>query len=428
MSMTTVEEKYDFSAKAKKNLLITIGIGIFLTVLGIVLMNMGGHHEEGAHEGGHAFSWVNRLGVDIWINNIYFTGIAIVGVFFFALQYAAQAGWSAGIKRIPLAFGSWLPIAGILMLVSFFVFGHDLFHWTHHDLYDTTSHEFDSIINAKKAYFFWPLSEHPSTPVFFIARMLFFFGLWYYLFTKLRKLAFQEDLEGGTASWYNMRKLSAVFLIIFAVTSSIAAWDWVMSIDTHWFSTMFGWYVFASWWVTTLALITFITIHLKEKGLLSIVNENHLHDIGKFVFAFSVFWAYIWFSQFLLIYYANIPEETIYFVERWNNDQYGIIFFVNLFLNFVLPFLLLMPRDAKRHTAILKVVTPIVIFGHWIDFYLMITPGTLKENGGYGLVEFGTMLIYGGAFLYVVLNSLSKAPLFAKNDPMLDESLHHHVL
>jgi len=425
--MTTVEEKYDFSAKAKKNLLITIGIGIALTVLGIVLMSTGGHHEESAHEGGHAFSWINRLGVDIWINNIYFTGIAIVGVFFFALQYAAQAGWSAGIKRIPLAFGSWLPIAGILMLVSFFIFGHDLFHWTHHDLYDTTSHEFDSIINAKKAYFFWPFSEHPSTPVFFIARMLFFFGLWYYLFTKLRKLAFQEDFEGGTASWYSMRKLSAVFLIIFAVTSSIAAWDWVMSIDTHWFSTMFGWYVFASWWVTTLALITFITIHLKEKGLLSIVNENHLHDIGKFVFAFSVFWTYIWFSQFLLIYYANIPEETIYFVERWNNDQYGIIFFVNLFLNFVLPFLFLMPRDAKRHTAILKVVSPIVIFGHWIDFYLMITPGTLKENGGYGLVEFGTMLIYGGAFLYVVLNSLSKAPLFAKNDPMLDESLHHHV-
>ena len=425
--MTTVEEKYDFSAKAKKNLLITVGTGIALTVLGIVLMSTGVHHEEAAHESRHAFSWINRLGVDIWINNIYFTGIAILGVFFFALQYAAQAGWSAGIKRIPLAFGSWLPIAGIFMLVSFFVFGHDLFHWTHHDLYDTTSHEFDSIINAKKSYFFWPLSDHPSVPVFFIARMVFFFGLWYYLFMKLRKLAFQEDFEGGTASWYSMRKLSAVFLIIFAITSSIAAWDWVMSIDTHWFSTMFGWYVFASWWVTTLALITFITIHLKEKGLLSIVNENHLHDIGKFVFAFSVFWTYIWFSQFLLIYYANIPEESIYFVERWNNDQYGIIFFVNLFLNFILPFLLLMPRDAKRHTAILKVVTPIVIFGHWIDFYLMITPGSLKENGGYGLVEFGTMLIYGGAFLYVVLNSLSKAPLFAKNDPMLNESLHHHV-
>jgi hypothetical protein len=190
---------------------------------------------------------------------------------------------------------------------------------------------------------------------------------------------------------------------------------------------MFGWYVFASWWVTTLALITLITIHLKEKGLLSIVNENHLHDIGKFVFAFSVFWTYIWFSQFLLIYYSNIPEESIYFVERWNNDQYGIIFFVNLFLNFVLPFLLLMPRDSKRHTAILKVVTPIIIFGHWIDFYLMISPGTLKENGGYGLVEFGTMLVYGGAFLYVFFNSLSKAPLFAENDPMLDESLQHHV-
>ena len=425
--MTRVEEKYDFSAKARKNLLITIFSGIVLTALGIIFMDTGGHHEEVARNEGHPFSWINRLGVDIWINNIYFIGISIVGVFFFALQYAAQAGWSAGIKRIPLAFGNWLPVGGIIMLVSFFVFGHDLFHWTHHDLYDSSSHEFDSIINAKKGYFFWPLTDHPSTPVFFIARMSFFFGLWYYLFIKLRKLAFQEDLEGGTASWYNMRKLSAVFLVIFAITSSIAAWDWVMSIDTHWFSTMFGWYVFASWWVTTLALITLITIHLKEKGLLSIVNENHLHDIGKFVFAFSVFWTYIWFSQFLLIYYSNIPEESIYFVERWNNDQYGIIFFVNLFLNFVLPFLLLMPRDSKRHSAILKVVTPIIIFGHWIDFYLMITPGTLKEHGGYGLVEFGTMLVYGGSFLYVFFNSLSKAPLFAENDPMLDESLQHHV-
>ena len=425
--MTRVEEKYDFSLKTRKNLFITICTGIVLTVLGIVSMSASGHHEEVASNEGHTFNWISRLGVDIWINNVYFIGISIVGVFFFALQYAAQAGWSAGIKRIPLAFGNWLPIGGAIMLVTFFVFGHDLFHWTHHDLYDTSSHEFDSIINAKKGYFFWPLSDHPAIPVFFIARMLFFFGLWYYLFIKLRKLAFQEDLEGGTASWYNMRKLSAVFLVIFAVTSSIAAWDWVMSIDTHWFSTMFGWYVFASWWVTTLALITFITIHLKEKGLLSIVNENHLHDIGKFVFAFSVFWTYIWFSQFLLIYYANIPEESVYFFERWNNDQYGIIFFVNLFLNFILPFLLLMPRDSKRHSAILKVVTPIVIFGHWIDFYLMITPGTLKENGGYGLVEFGTMLIYGGAFLYVFFNSLSKSPLFAKNDPMLDESLYHHV-
>ena len=425
--MTRLEEKYDFSAKARKNLLITICSGIVLSVLGIILMDSSGHHEEAVSNEGHPFSWTNRLGVDIWINNIYFIGISIVGVFFFALQYAAQAGWSAGIKRIPLVFGNWLPIGGIVTLVSFFVFGHDLFHWTHHDLYDSSSHEFDSIINDKKGYFFWPLTDHPSTPVFFIARMSFFFGLWYYLFIKLRKLAFQEDLEGGTASWYNMRKLSAVFLVIFAITSSIAAWDWVMSIDTHWFSTMFGWYVFASWWVTTLALITLIIIHLKEKGLLSIVNENHLHDIGKFVFAFSVFWAYIWFSQFLLIYYSNIPEESIYFVERWNNDQYGIIFFVNLFLNFVLPFLLLMPRDSKRHTAILKVVTPIIIFGHWIDFYLMITPGTLKENGGYGLVEFGTMLVYGGAFLYVFFNSLSKVPLFAENDPMFDESLHHHV-
>jgi hypothetical protein len=421
-----VEEKFEFSARAKKNLFITIAVGVVLAALGVVLINTGGH-EEAAGAGEHGFSWTKRLFVNIWINNIFFTGLAVTGVFFFAIQYAAQAGWSAGLKRIPLVFGNWLPIAAVLMIGSFLAFGGDIFHWMHHSLYDTSSSDFDAIIDGKKGYFFWPISDHPSIPVFFLGRMILFFGIWYWLFVQLRKFAFNEDLEGGTESWYKMRKLSVIFLIIFGVTSSIASWDWVMSIDTHWFSTMFGWYIFSSWWVTTLALTTLIVVMLKEKGMLSVVNENHIHDLGKFVFAFSIFWAYIWFSQFMLIYYANIPEETIYFIERWGNDQYGMVFWVNLFLNFFFPFLLLMPRDSKRHYSILKVVMLIVIFGHWIDFYLMIVPGTLKENGAFGLLELGMMTVFAGAFLYVVLNSMSKAPLYAKNDPMLEESLHHHI-
>lgn len=423
-----VEERFEFTAKAKKTLLYVIGAGVIFSVLGIILMNTGGYHgEEVAGGGEHGFHWTKRLIADIWINNIFFTGISVVGVLFFAIQYAAQAGWSAGIKRIPLAFGNWLPIAGILMLVSFLAFNHDIFHWTHHSLYDTSSADFDSIIDGKKGYFFWPLSDHPSVPVFFIFRMVAFFGIWYWLFTKLKSLAFQEDIDGGTDTWYQLRKYSAIFIIFFAFSSSVAAWDWLMSIDTHWFSTMYGWYTFASWWVTTLALTTLIVVLLKDQGLLSIVNNNHIHDLGKFVFAFSVFWTYIWFSQFLLIYYANIPEETIYFVERWKSDHYAPVFFLNLLLNFFLPFLLLMTRDSKRQMRFLKVVTPIVIIGHWFDFYQMVTPGVLKENGGFGFLEIGLFCVYGGAFLYVFMTNLAKAPLFAPKHPMLEESLHHHI-
>jgi hypothetical protein len=224
-----------------------------------------------------------------------------------------------------------------------------------------------------------------------------------------------------------MRSLSAIFLVVFAVTSSIAAWDWVMSIDTHWFSTMFGWYTFASWWVSGLAFITLVVIFLKDKGYLSIVNNNHLHDLGKFIWAFTIFWTYIWFSQFLLIYYANIAEETIYFVERLSTGQYATVFYLNLILNFFLPFLLLMTRDAKRHTRILKIVCSIILVGHWFDFYLMITPGTMKYDGGFGFMEIGVTMIFAAAFLFVVLSRLSKAPLVAVNDPMINESVNHHI-
>ncbi len=440
------EERFEFTSKAKRSLGILLLVGIVLTALGIFMIELGGGHDatevphardghgesresggESYDEHGGASGTIKRVFVNLWINNVFFVGLAIIGVFFFAIQYAAQAGWSVGIKRISLAYGSWLPIAFVLMLVVYFVAGHDLFHWTHTDLYDPDSSHFDSIINGKKAYFFWPLVENPNVPVFWLGRLVVFFVVWYLLFRKLRFLAFQEDLEGGTEKWYMMRKISAIFLIIFAVSSSISAWDWIMSIDTHWFSTMFGWYTFASWWVAGLALTLFIVITLKNKGYLAIVNQNHIQDLGKFVFAFSIFWTYIWFSQFLLIYYAHIPEETTYFVARLKNDHYAPVFFINLILNFFLPFLLLMTRDSKRHTGILKVVCPIVVFGHWLDFYLMITPGTLAYDGGFGFLEIGLILVYGSAFLFVVLNALAKAPLFARNHPMLEESLHHHI-
>ncbi|MGL1885659.1 MAG: quinol:cytochrome C oxidoreductase [Reichenbachiella sp.] len=433
------DEKYIFSAGAKKNLFITLAVGVVLTVLGVVLMNSGGHpdthgaehaveavaehaggHEEAAVEGGHhsEFSWLTRLKANLWINNVFFAGLAVIGVFFIAIQYVTQSGWSVGVKRIPMAMASWLPIAGVLMLVLWIWSNHDLFHWTHEALYDPTSPKFDPIINDKKGYLNFG---------FYIGRMVVFFGVWYLLFVQIRKHMLAEDVEGGTARWKKNVVLSAIFLVFFGYSSSIAAWDWVMSVDPHWFSTMFGWYVFASWWVSGLALIAYIAILLKDRGYLSVVNANHLHDLGKFMWGFSIFWTYIWFSQFLLIYYANIPEETIYFVERLKSDFYAKFFFLNLIINFALPFLLLMTRQAKRHARILKVVAPIILFGHWLDFYLMITPGTLKENGGFGFMEIGLLMVFASAFIYVVLHSLAKYPLVAKNHPMYNETLNHHI-
>lgn len=424
-----IEEKFDFSAAAKKKVFTYLGIGVLLTVVGMFLAMSGGHGHEaaGGEDAGHAFNWMQRVWVNLWINNVYFSGLAVIGVFFVAIQYVSQAGWSAGLIRIPMSFGHWLPIGGGLMLLTFFVASHDLFHWTHHSLYEIGGAEFDGIINGKKAFFYWPMDEHPSFPVFYVARMVIFFAVWYLLFMAIRKESLKEDLEGGTDRWRKMFKLSATFLVFFAVSSSVAAWDWVMSIDTHWFSTMFGWYVFASWWVAGLALITYIVVLLRDNGYLSFVNTSVLHDLGKFVFAFSIFWTYIWFSQFLLIYYANIPEETIYFVERLASDKYAPVFFVNILINFCFPFLVLMTRAAKRHERFLKIVCPIVIFGHWMDFYLMITPGTLKDNGGFGLLEIGMLMVFASLFVFVALSNLAKAPLVAKNHPMLEESVHHNI-
>jgi len=406
-----------------------------LFVLGVVALMVGSDHDaashgaeavghaaetggHGAESGQHTGSWITRVYANLWINNVYFAGVALIGIFFVAIQYVTQAGWSAGFKRIPLAFGNWLPIAGILMLVIWLVASHDLFHWTHEELYIEGGPHYDEIIAGKRVYL--------NTP-FFLARTIIYFSLWYLFFRWIRKEMIAEDLDGSPRHWKKLIGISAGFIVIFAVSSSMSAWDWILSIDTHWYSTMIGWYVFASWFVTGLAFITLITIYLKERGYLSIVNENHLHDLGKFVFGFSIFWAYLWVSQFLLIYYANIPEESVYFVERLTSDQYAPVFYVILIMNFFFPFLALMTRDAKRHTIFLKIVCSVVIIGHWLDFYLMITPGTLKESGGFGFLEIGMAMVFGVAFLFVVLSGLAKMPLIAKNHPLLEESIHHHI-
>ena len=306
------------------------------------------------------------------------------------------------------------------MLLIFF--NHDLFHWTHEDLYDKASAHYDALLDGKKAYLNFP---------FFLIRTVVYFSVWFMFWKILRNFSIQEDLTGDVKFHNKSIAWSAGFLVFFGASESMAAWDWLMSTDPHFFSTMYGWYVFASWFVSGLALITLIVVTLKDNGYLSFINENHLHDLGKFVFAFSVFWTYIWFEQFLLIYYANIPEEVGYFVQRLKTDAYTPIFFITLIINFAFPFLSLMTRNAKRQGLILKVVCIGIICGHWLDFYMMITPPILGQDGGLDVkflfVELGMTMIFASVFLFTILTALSKVGLVAKNHPMLRESEHHSV-
>lgn len=432
-ALPSLDEEFEFTADNKRRLLLGIGTGVVLVAIGAYLLATGagshGHdvhvatHGAGAHEtheAGNAYKWTNRLWANVWLNAVYFTGASVIGMFFMSYNYLAQSGWSSVFKRVPEAMPAYLPYMGIVILATFFIAGHDLFHWRHDGLYDPNSPEFDPIINGKKGFLNLP---------FYLTRVVLYFVLWYVLWRALRSFSLQEDLYGGTEYYEKSIKYGTAFLLVFGVTSSTSAWDFVMSIDTHWFSTMFGWYTLASWHVTGLAIITLAVVTLKERGYLQVVNESHLHDLGKFMFAFTIFWAYVWFAQFMLIYYANLPEETIYYRERFSGygGIYKTPFIVNIFLCFVFPFLILMTRDAKRTYIILKLAAWCIIIGHYFDFYNNIMPGTVGEHGGFGPMEFGMILIFASGFIWSLYSQLAKANLIPKNHPMLEESLHHDI-
>ena len=307
-----MRERFEFMSSTKKSLMFLLVAGILLSILGtyqIISADNAHSYDDPTHsietssyedsypidENYHPpFKWYQRLYSNLWINVVYFLGISISAIFFVAIQYVSQAGWSAGILRVPLAIGRWLPVGSLLMLIVFAITNHDIFHWTHEYLYDKSDPRYDYVIDGKKAYLNLP---------FFLGRMVFFLGIWYLFYFLILKHVAKEDENGGSESWKKLFTISTIFVVFYAFSQSVAAWDWVLSIDTHWFSTMFGWYVFASWWVSALALITYMIILLKDNGYLSFVNHSVIHDLGKHVFAFSVFWTYIWFSQFLLIHF-----------------------------------------------------------------------------------------------------------------------------
>src|SRR5204863_848286 len=233
--------------------------------------------------------------------------------------------------------------------------------------------------------------------------------------------------EGKKYIWKNT-VWAALFLVVFALTvMSTIPWLWLMSIDAHWYSTMYSWYTFASTFVAGLSLICLYVVYLKNNDYLELTNEEHLHDIGKFMFAFSIFWTYLWFSQYMLIWYANIPEETIYFKPRQEGAYKGI-FWLNLIINFLAPLLILMRRSSKRNYTTMTFMCVLLLFGHWLDFFQMVFPGPMKDpvtgqtHVPFMLLDFGVGLGFVGLIMFVTARALSRAPLIIRNHPFIKES------
>ncbi|KKK64146.1 hypothetical protein LCGC14_2987170, partial [marine sediment metagenome] len=281
--------------------------------------------------------------------------------------------------------------------------------WTHE--------HHDPILEGKAAYLNAP---------FFIIRMVIYFGGWIFFGWKLRSLSVKSDLDPDLKYFKKSIYYAGAFLVFFAITSSTASWDWIMSIDAHWYSTIFGWYIFISIFVSGIAVIILLVIFLQSQGYMSHVNKEHLHDLGKYLFGFSVFWMYLWFSQYMLIWYANIPEETVYFIQRI--EEYNFLFYGNFLINFFAPFLILIHRKAPRLKRVMVIGAIIVFIGHWIDLYLAIMPGVLGDKASIGITEIGLTIGYVGLFLWVVFRSLAKAKLVPVNHPFFKESLEYHNL
>ena len=393
---------FTINKKAKNFSIALMSIGIIALIFGFV---------TDAHG-----TWPALL-----FNTYFYLGISVFAVFFVAMQYVAEAGWSIVLKRVPEAIMAALPFFSIIML--FIVFSsimhwNHIYHWLHEGIMDPASEHYDRIIAGKEPYL---------NATFFIVRTIIYLLIWNYFAKKLRRLSILEDANGGTSYHNSGVKTSAWFMVFFAVTSATASWDWIMSIDTHWFSTIFGWYIFAEWSAIGFTTILLFTLYLQKQGYLENVNENHIHDLGKWIFAFSLVWTYMWFSQFMLIWYANIPEEVTYYTARLEVSNYRFLFWFSMLINFILPIILLMSRDAKRHKGRLIFVSVFILIGHWLNSYLLVTPGVLNTHGHIGFTEIGIGIGFAGLLIYLTLNALEKAPMEAKNHPFLDESKHLHT-
>ncbi len=357
----------------------------------------------------------NRPYSALYIAAFFFMMIALGVLAFYAVQYAAQAGWSPLLFRIMEGITYYL-LPGALIVVAIAVFAGDhIFVWMNPDMVKEGSPKYDALVAGKKGWL---------NTTGFVIRALVFIGGWSAYRYFSRKFSLAQDQANDNKNFKKTFRISAAFLVFFLYTESMMSWDWIMSVDPHWFSTLFGWYVLAGMMVCGITVIALITMYLKGKGLLPQVNDSHLHDLAKFMFAFSIFWTYLWFSQFMLIWYSNIPEEVTYFVTRI--EDYKLPFFGMLAMNFIFPLLILMNSDYKRIPWFVVMAGLVILVGHYFDIFNMIMPATVGDQWHIGIPEICSMLFFAGLFIFIVFYAISKQPLVAKRNPFLKESEHFH--
>ena len=360
----------------------------------------------------------NRPWSAFYVAAIFFLLLTLGVLAFYAIQIASQAGWSPVIFRVMEGITAYLlpgSIIFFILLVAAGMHWNHMFHWMDPEVVNPKSEHFDKLIYAKKGWL--------SVGRFLITAFIFLTG-WNIYRHFSRKFSLAQDESNDDSNYKKLFKASAAFLVFFIVSESIMSWDWIMSVDPHWYSTLFGWYVFASFFVSGITMITIVTIYLQSKGCLPEVNKSHIHDLAKFMFGISIFWTYLWFSQFMLIWYSNIPEEVTYFITRIRD--YNLPFFGMLALNFIFPLLILMSADFKRLTWIIIGAGSVILFGHYIDFFNMIMPATVGDQWYIGASEIGSILFFAGLFIFIVFNALSKVSLNAKRYPLMEESKHFH--
>jgi hypothetical protein len=355
----------------------------------------------------------NKPWAALYVACIFFMLLSMGVLAFYAIQQVAQAGWSPVLFRVMQGITAYLPWGSVIFFVILILCGlhfNHLFIWLDPEV---VAH--DPLIANKAGYL--------NFPFWIVRAAIFLIGWNLYRFYSAKNCLAQDEANDDLFYKKNFN-ISAMFLVFFIVTESIMSWDWIMSIDPHWYSTLFGWYVFASFFVSGITMIAMVTVYLKSRGFLEYVNTSHIHDLAKFMFGISIFWTYLWFSQFMLIWYANIPEEITYFITRI--QLYNLPFFGAVVMNFVFPLLILVNTDFKRITWVIVMAGVVILAGHYIDFFNMIMPGTVGDKWFIGIPEIASVLFFLGLFVFVVFTALTKAPLLPKRNPYIEESKHFH--
>jgi len=359
-----------------------------------------------------AFSNFERTLFNYHIGFTFIVSIAVGGLFLAMLQQVTNSGWSIVIRRVPEMFSHLIPF-GFILVIPMFLGLNTLFEWSRPE---ALAH--DPLLMHKKTYL---------NDTFFILRTLFYFSVWTFLYKKVVRQSIAQDHKGTAALTQNIAKWSAIGMVLFGFTITFAATDWIMSLKAQWFSTIYGVYYFSGIFVAVLAFTIIVIYALQSVGYLHVINKEHFHDLGKLLYAMNVFWAYIAFSQYMLIWYGNIPEETVFFADRLKSNWPDISLLL-IIGHFIIPFFMLMSRHAKRNTFILLFSAIWLLGMHYVDLYWLILPNFTKDFAPLGWIEI-TVFVWALSICFLpVLYGLKKHDLIAHKDPRIQESLEFHQL